>query len=568
MGSPGGVALLGGFGSSTTPSLEVGGWMVWPGGNNSTSRGLNQSLPWGARDGGADSNLSSGSQAEAVLRASPMKEKNWPALLILVIIALTVGGNILVILAVSLEKKLQNATNFFLRSLAVADMLVGILVMPISLINILYDYAWPLPSALCPIWIYLDVLFSTASIMHLCAISLDRYVAIRNPIEHSRFNSRTKAMMKIAAVWTISIGVSMPIPVIGLHNKDKVFVNGSCVLNEERFMLIGSFVAFFIPLVIMVVSYCLTIQVLQRQETVFLYERKTSSQQPLQPQATPSNHQSPPQNVLVLPINIEAPPPSRQGSLSCLKGAEPDRQTSLLSTSPSESISIIQSSEVASQLSSPAGRDARDSHGRRGMIQAIKNERRASKVLGIVFFLFLIMWCPFFITNVTYVLCQGSCNEPLLAELLNVFVWVGYISSGVNPLVYTLFNKTYRRAFSSYIRCQYNTGPNAGVSSKSLAVPTIQCSSHAVTPIFGHLGGHGKKGSVDRNSNCRNGGGGGGADGNGMIRGVEPDDPTDDGMRMEMECPGMMSELEPRMSELKLSVDSFCHSHLERTSSV
>lgn len=71
------------------------------------------------------------------------------------------------------------------------------------------DYAWPLPSTLCPIWIYLDVLFSTASIMHLCAISLDRYVAIRNPIEHSRFNSRTKAMMKIAAVWTISIGIDI-----------------------------------------------------------------------------------------------------------------------------------------------------------------------------------------------------------------------------------------------------------------------------------------------------------------------------------------------------------------------
>uniref|UniRef100_A0A4W5ML48 5-hydroxytryptamine (serotonin) receptor 2C, G protein-coupled-like 1 n=1 Tax=Hucho hucho TaxID=62062 RepID=A0A4W5ML48_9TELE len=382
--------------------------------------------------------------------------KNWPALLILVIIVLTVCGNILVILAVSLEKKLQNATNFFLRSLAVADILVGILVMPISLINILYDYAWPLPSALCPIWIYLDVLFSTASIMHLCAISLDRYVAIRNPIEHSRLNSRTKAMMKIAAVWTISIGVSMPIPVIGLHNKDKVFVDGSCVLNEERFMLIGSFVAFFIPLVIMVVSYYLTVQ---------------------------------------------APLPSRQGSLSCQKGKEHVRQTNLLNTSPSEDISIIPSSEVASQLSTPTGHDPRDSIGRRGMMQAIKNERRASKVLGIVFFLFLIMWCPFFITNVTYVLCQGSCNEPLLAELLNVFVWVGYISSGVNPLVYTLFNKTYRKAFASYIRCQYNTGPNARVSSKSLAATTMPCPSHAVAPIFGHNGGNGKMGSVDRNSN-------------------------------------------------------------------
>uniref|UniRef100_A0A8C2X1G1 5-hydroxytryptamine (serotonin) receptor 2C, G protein-coupled-like 1 n=1 Tax=Cyclopterus lumpus TaxID=8103 RepID=A0A8C2X1G1_CYCLU len=480
-------ALLGGF-STTTSSLEVSGRMAWPSIN---PLDLNQTLPWGMGGGGgaaAAAAMSAGLDnftQESVTRAA-MKEKNWPALLILVIIALTIGGNILVILAVSLEKKLQNATNFFLRSLAVADMLVGILVMPVSLINILYDYTWPLPSALCPIWIYLDVLFSTASIMHLCAISLDRYVAIRNPIEHSRFNSRTKAMMKIAAVWTISIGVSMPIPVIGLHNEDKVFVNGSCVLNEERFMLIGSFVAFFIPLVIMVVSYCLTIQVLQRQATVFLCEAKTSSQQPL---------------------HTPAPPPrSRRNTLSCLKGG--NEPGVLLGASTTDSLGIIPGSEAASQLSSPAagpGRsDASGCHGRRGMMQAIKNERRASKVLGIVFFLFLIMWCPFFITNVTFVLCRGSCNESLLNDLLNVFVWVGYISSGVNPLVYTLFNKTYRRAFSSYIRCRYNVGANAaGLSCKTLLVPPPSCSSHAVTPLL--TGGHGKSG-VDRNSNFRNGG--------------------------------------------------------------
>lgn len=69
---------------------------------------------------------------------TPDKEKNWPALLILMVIFFTVVGNILLILAVSLERKLQNATSFFLRSLAVADMLVGFLVMPVSLINILY----------------------------------------------------------------------------------------------------------------------------------------------------------------------------------------------------------------------------------------------------------------------------------------------------------------------------------------------------------------------------------------------------------------------------------------------
>lgn len=103
----------------------------------------------------------------------------------------------------------------------------------------------------------------------------------------------------------------MPIPVIGLHNEDKVFVNGSCVLNEERFMLIGSFVAFFIPLVIMVVTYCLTIQVLQRQATVFLYEAKTSSQQPLHTPAM-TNTLQPPATTFHLPqINTLAPSDSQ-----------------------------------------------------------------------------------------------------------------------------------------------------------------------------------------------------------------------------------------------------------------
>lgn len=70
------------------------------------------------------------------------------------------------------------------------------------------DYSWPLPHVLCPMWIFLDVFFCTASIMHLCAISLDRYIGIRSPIQHSRTNSPYRAMTKIIAVWTISMGKS------------------------------------------------------------------------------------------------------------------------------------------------------------------------------------------------------------------------------------------------------------------------------------------------------------------------------------------------------------------------
>ncbi|XP_074863650.1 5-hydroxytryptamine receptor 2C isoform X2 [Carettochelys insculpta] len=268
--------------------------------------------------------------------------------------------------------------------------------------------------------------------MHLCAISLDRYVAIRNPIEHSRFNSRTKAIMKIAAVWTISIGISMPLPVIGLQDDTRVFVNGTCTLNDENFILFGSFVAFFIPLIIMVISYCLTVQVLQKQATVFMYGEV---------------------------------PKQRRSSMNCLK-----------KENNTENISMLQNHEAASHLNSPVNKEA--VLFRKGTMQSINNERRASKVLGIVFFLFLIMWCPFFITNVMSILCKRACDGHLLAKLLEVFVWVGYVCSGINPLVYTLFNKTYRRAFASYIRCQYKT------SNKS-TLRQNQCLNVASTASYG-----------------------------------------------------------------------------------
>uniref|UniRef100_A0A8C1XXQ3 5-hydroxytryptamine receptor 2A n=1 Tax=Cyprinus carpio TaxID=7962 RepID=A0A8C1XXQ3_CYPCA len=341
--------------------------------------------------------------------------KNWAALLILVVVIITVTGNILVILAVNLERKLQNATNYFLMSLAVADMLLGLLVMPVSMVTIVYGYSWPLPASLCPMWIYLDVLFSTASIMHLCAISLDRYVAIRNPIRHNRSNSRSRARAKITAVWTISAGISMPIPVLGLRDHTKVFKDGSCLLTDNSFVLIGSFVAFFVPLTIMVVTYFLTISALQSEATLCLDQL------------------------------VPRPKWSAGFTLNFLPGP---------SFSPSEKKLFLRRS-----LSREAGAESgvvMPPFGRH-TVQSISNEQKASKVLGVVFFLFVVMWCPFFITNVLAVVCEPvTCDADVMNRLLNVFVWVGYLSSAVNPLVYTLFNKTYRSAFGRYIRCQFH----------------------------------------------------------------------------------------------------------------
>ncbi|ELT95218.1 hypothetical protein CAPTEDRAFT_49180, partial [Capitella teleta] len=59
---------------------------------------------------------------------------NWGVLALTPLIAASALGNVLVCLAVCWERRLQNMTNYFLMSLAIADLLVSLLVMPIGMV--------------------------------------------------------------------------------------------------------------------------------------------------------------------------------------------------------------------------------------------------------------------------------------------------------------------------------------------------------------------------------------------------------------------------------------------------
>ncbi|XP_077390548.1 5-hydroxytryptamine receptor 2B [Festucalex cinctus] len=374
-------------------------------------------------------------EADSSLSETYGVQLKWAALLIVLVIIPTIGGNILVILAVSLERKLQNATNYFLMSLAVADLLVGLLVMPIALVTVLYNSGWPLPDFICPIWLFLDVLFSTASIMHLCAISLDRYIAIKKPIQHSQYKSRAKAMVKIALVWLISICIAIPIPIKGLRNyqpRNNITFNSNhtCQLKTDTFrdfIMFGSMAAFFVPLIIMMVIYFLTVHVLRKK--VNLLRSKVFQRFSYPTVSTLFQREYPGTANKVDQFHV-------------LERISKMQENPNIGTTNPPNVS-----EISFRRMSTMGKKS---------MQTLSNEQRASKVLGIVFLLFVVMWCPFFITNVTSVLCT-SCDANIISRLMEIFVWVGYVSSGINPLVYTLFNKTFREAFTRYITCNYKT---------------------------------------------------------------------------------------------------------------
>ncbi|XP_018343810.1 PREDICTED: 5-hydroxytryptamine receptor 1D [Trachymyrmex septentrionalis] len=190
---------------------------------------------------------------------------NWWAMLALVLVLGTAAGNILVCLAIAWERRLQNVTNYFLMSLAITDLMVAILVMPLGILTLVRGY-FPLPSVYCLAWICLDVLFCTASIMHLCTISVDRYLSLRYPMKFGRNKTKKRVTLKITFVWILSIAISLPLSLMYSKEDDSVLVDGACQIPDPLYKLIGSIICFYIPLGVMLLTYALTVRLLAEQQ--------------------------------------------------------------------------------------------------------------------------------------------------------------------------------------------------------------------------------------------------------------------------------------------------------------
>lgn len=84
----------------------------------------------------------------------------------------------------------------------------------------------------------------------------------------------------------------------------------------------------------------------------------------------------------------------------------------------------------------------------------IRLEQKATKVLGVVFFTFVILWAPFFVLNLLPSICE-ECERNIDQWVFDFVTWLGYASSMVNPIFYTIFNKVFRQAFKKVLLCKY-----------------------------------------------------------------------------------------------------------------
>lgn len=137
-------------------------------------------------------------------------------LILSVFILLALAGNTLVIVAITTDRNLRKTSNYFLISLAVADTLVAVAVMPFAVANDLTD-RWYFSSIFCDVWISSDVMCSTASILSLCSVSIDRYIYILDPLRYRNLVTHRRALMVVGLLWVMSALLSfLPIQ-LGWH---------------------------------------------------------------------------------------------------------------------------------------------------------------------------------------------------------------------------------------------------------------------------------------------------------------------------------------------------------------
>lgn len=405
-----------------------------------------------------------GSLVGAASRPARARVKHpWFALLFLVMLQVIVCN--LILMRAVLQRRclgLRSSTNYFILSLAAADLIVGVIVMPFGVIALM-TRNWLFTGLWCELWQTFDFFACSASIFALCAISCDRYLAVRDPFRYSRLMRPRLALTVVLLLWLLAALITFPpmlvrrffYPPPGCNSRRCVCAS---IFNEPYYVLFSSVATFFLPLLAMAVLNLRTYRI-ARSKLRTLRVRNCLQMRPLRSSGQPASSlppSSPADGSSLAPARIESPVrPPKSGATDPPPAQPPDRSLRRRRAAdrlPELLVSAARRCSVSPRTPLRRRQLPRHLlHWRHGSI--FSHQMKATKTLAIVMGVFVVCWLPYY----TLVTLMALCPQlPLQAkQVFPVALWLGWCNSAMNPIIYTCLSRKFRHAFFRSCNCGY-----------------------------------------------------------------------------------------------------------------
>nr|XP_012641702.1 5-hydroxytryptamine receptor 5A isoform X2 [Microcebus murinus] len=302
------------------------------------------------------------------------------------LVAATFAWNLLVLATILRVRTFHRVPHNLVASMAISDVLVAALVMPLSLVHEMSGRRWRLGRRLCQLWIVCDVLCCTASIWNVTAIALDRYWSITRHLEYTLRTRKCVSNVMIALTWALSAVIALAPLLFGWGETYTESSEECQVSREPSYTVFSTVGAFYLPLCVVLFVYWK----IYKAAKFRVSSRKTNS-------------------VLPLSDAVEVKGPAQQPKTV-----------------------FAARHAVTFQTEGDTWRE--------------QKEQRAALMVGILIGVFVLCWAPFFITE----LLSPLISRDIPAIWKSIFLWLGYSNSFFNPLIYTAFNKNYNSAFKHF----------------------------------------------------------------------------------------------------------------------
>jgi hypothetical protein len=246
------------------------------------------------------------------------------------------------------------------------------------------------------------------SILHLCCISVDRYIAIVKPLKYALSMTKKIVALMLLATWVTPAFLSFLPIFMGWyatkeHLKERSDNPDMCEFKVNKlYAIASSSMSFWIPCTIMIYMYLAIFREANKQEKD-MYNRHGAA-------------------LLLHQNNTNGDMLSNSGGSS----------------------KTLTLHEINQDLHHTPTKERN--------INKMKREHKAARTLSIIMGTFILCWLPFFLWYVSISLCTTcECSD----TVVGILFWIGYFNSTLNPLIYAYFNKDFREAFKNTLQCAF-----------------------------------------------------------------------------------------------------------------